>query len=289
MQLHFHKAPYGNFGDDLNLWIWDALLPGWRDWAPDVVLIGVGTLLNEKILAPYRERRLLIIGSGVGYGQGPPTLPLSALWDFRSVRGPWSARVLGLPRELGITDPAIMLPDCPEFQGTQSSGLPIFIPHHQSIHRHDWVEACCEAGLTYVSPKGDARDVIHRIAAASLVVAESMHAAIIADAFRVPWIPLRFNPFFNAAKWQDWAESMELSFNIPHLTPLLDSLARSFALLPRGYRVQEKFRHGLERARLASALRRSAEREPYLSSNDVIQKNKRRYREVLEAVLLDYA
>jgi hypothetical protein len=36
------------------------------------------------------------------------------------------------------------------------------------------------------------------------VLAQSLHAPIVADAFRVPWRALR-GSHFNALKWTDWA------------------------------------------------------------------------------------
>jgi succinoglycan biosynthesis protein ExoV len=208
MHLFYYKDPGGNFGDDLNLWIWDALLPGWQGWDEDLTLFGVGTLLNKENLEPFRDRRILVVGSGVGYGSAPPPLPLPEHWDIRAVRGPLSARALGLPEDRGIIDPAILLPDLPEFQTITPSGRPIFVPHVASDARHDWQSACRRAGLDFVSPRGEARAVVRRIAGAPLVLAESMHAAIVADAFRVPWIPVRISAAFNAGKWQDWAQSL---------------------------------------------------------------------------------
>jgi succinoglycan biosynthesis protein ExoV len=41
-----------------------------------------------------------------------------------------------------------------------------------------------------------------------------MHAAIIADAFRVPWIPLALSPDFSYFKWNDWAKSLEVDIKI---------------------------------------------------------------------------
>lgn len=287
MQIEFYKDPRGNFGDDLNLWLWDALLPGWRGWAPDVTLLGVGTILNSNTLDPYRERRVLILGTGVGYGKGPPTPPFPAQWDIRAVRGPWSARALGLPEDLGVIDPAVMIADLPEFQGIRTAGAPVFVPHHRTVAAHDWMSACREAGLTYVSPEGDARDVVRRIAAAPLVLAEAMHAAIIADAFRVPWIPVRFGAQFNSLKWIDWAESMELRIDIPALLPRLDQVATTLAFR-RGKRFQNRLRRILERRGLVAGLLENIERQANLSSLEVLERKKKQYRLILDATAATY-
>lgn len=36
-----------------------------------------------------------------------------------------------------------------------------------------------------------------------------MHAAIIADAFRVPWVPMVTSPQINTFKWLDWTSTIE--------------------------------------------------------------------------------
>ena len=45
MQPFYWESAHGNFGDDLNLWLWDFLLPGFREVHPEVLLVGVGTCL----------------------------------------------------------------------------------------------------------------------------------------------------------------------------------------------------------------------------------------------------
>jgi succinoglycan biosynthesis protein ExoV len=308
MQLEYFRHPIGNFGDDLNTWIWDALLPGWQEWDDTVTLIGVGTLLNEEQLATFRDRRILVIGSGVGYGSRPPRLPLPLGWDIRAVRGPLSAGTLGLPKDRGVIDPAALLPDLPEFQGIRKSGPPIFIPHISTARRHDWDYLCRRAGLDFVAPDGEARAVIGRIAAAPLVIAESMHAAIIADTFRVPWIPVRFSAQFHAEKWQDWAASLGMTIAIPSLFPLLDKL-RALRRLSRGSVLQPRQpttfcgeggamasppalsrpHSTLLQMMMVQGLRRTARRRPCLSDPDILRQKQQAYRKILRNVIHDYA
>lgn len=69
MKPYHWESHHGNFGDDLNLWLWDFLLPGLRDVHEDVMLVGVGTVLND-VLLPAKQRKL-VIGSGYGYGAVP--------------------------------------------------------------------------------------------------------------------------------------------------------------------------------------------------------------------------
>jgi hypothetical protein len=44
-----------------------------------------------------------------------------------------------------------------------------------------------------------------------------MHGAIIADTFRVPWVPISTRPSINTFKWLDWSESMGLEYRPTNL------------------------------------------------------------------------
>ena len=109
----YWESAHGNFGDDLNLWLWDFLLPGFREVHPEMLLVGVGTVLNRALL-PAKTRKL-VVGSGFGYG-ALPDISDKDEWDIRCVRGPLTAGKLGLDADMGIIDPAVMVADMPEFQ-----------------------------------------------------------------------------------------------------------------------------------------------------------------------------
>ena len=50
MKLHYCRTPSGNFGDDLNTWLWPTLLgETFFDTNEDSLFLGVGTILNQKI------------------------------------------------------------------------------------------------------------------------------------------------------------------------------------------------------------------------------------------------
>lgn len=212
MKLYYSISSGGNFGDDMNAWFWDDLLSGWRDAEPDVTLFGIGTILGRKILADHG--RVLVCGSGAGYGSidGIDRDKVDVAW----VRGPRTAAMMGLDRGLAITDPACMVTTMPRFSGLpRGTGGTIFIPHRSTARLDlDWDRIGRHAGLRVVLPSGEAHEVIARIAAADLVVTESMHGAIFADAFRVPWVPVRVSNEFNDFKWHDWAESVEVRMQV---------------------------------------------------------------------------
>ncbi|MBL8660786.1 MAG: polysaccharide pyruvyl transferase family protein [Rhodospirillales bacterium] len=216
MKLYYWRSPSGNFGDDLNQWLWDDLLPGWRTWDPARTLLGVGTILNTRLLSDHEK--YLVCGSGAGFGQ-PPTLDGGDRWKVSFVRGQKTADLLGLPKDAAIGDPATIIPHLTRFSHpsrTRGKSGTAFVPHcHSDAERiYDWERICDGAGLSYISPRGPSHEIIKAISCCDAVMTESMHAAIIADAFRVPWKPVSLVDNFNKFKWEDWASTLDLQFEI---------------------------------------------------------------------------
>lgn len=205
MKPYYWESQHGNFGDDLNLWLWDFLLPGFRDTHADVLLVGVGTVLNNTLLP--EEGRKLVLGSGFGYGS-LPDMRDKDLWDIRCVRGPLTAGKIGVAEHLGIVDPAVLVADMPEFSNQPKRYPCAFVPHWESAVAGLWPVVCATAGMHYIDPRGEAKTVIGEIAQSELIVAESMHGAILADAFRVPWVAVSTSANINSFKWQDWAATL---------------------------------------------------------------------------------
>jgi succinoglycan biosynthesis protein ExoV len=196
----------------MNLWFWDDVMPGWRNMDPDTTLSGIGTLINRSMLSSYPK--ILVFGSGAGYGK-LTDISLDHV-RFAWVRGPRTAALLGLEAETAITDGACLAPDLPRFADAATTQKEtIFVPHRLTANLAlDWANIEQRAGLKVVLPQDDAVSVIKRIRDAQLVIAESMHGAIIADAFRVPWVPVAISHHFNTFKWQDWADSMEVGLHL---------------------------------------------------------------------------
>ena len=315
MQPFHWESSHGNFGDDLNLWLWDFLLPGFRDMHPDVLLVGVGTVLNRDLL-PW-GRKKLVVGSGFGYG-APPDFSDRSEWDIRAVRGPLTADKLGLDAALGIVDPAVMAADMPDFQAVPKRHDALFVPHWESTVGGIWPTVCEAAGLAYVDPCGEAKAVIRAIAGARLVVAESMHAAILADALRVPWVAVTTSRNVNSFKWQDWAASLGLVYR-PRRVPL-SSRAEAITKGARfwGMDFERRAAGGDEPERLdrdetpvltrvepprsalrdivkhalaapaVLALRQARKAQPQLSADAALAERKDRFRAVLAGIRRDY-
>ncbi|MFG1225405.1 glycosyltransferase family protein [Xanthobacter wiegelii] len=207
MKLYYYRDPHGNFGDDLNGWLWETLLPGvWTD--SDLTLCGIGTLLNKAMPA---SARWVVFGSGAGYGARPASWGAPG-WQVLCVRGPLTAQVLGLPKESAVTDGAMLLsllPECTPVPEQERSGI-VFMPHHHSMRTGAWQEVCRRAGIDFVDPRDESRATVQKLRRARLVIADAMHSAIVADYLRVPWVPVSISKGTSSFKWLDWCLSMEV-------------------------------------------------------------------------------
>jgi succinoglycan biosynthesis protein ExoV len=184
MKLFHYQDPIGNVGDDLNPWLWGRLIPDLLDDDATTLFLGIGTLLNDRLPA---ARRTVVFGTGAGYGRRPPVL--DARWAVYCVRGPLTAAALRLPKHLAITDPAALVATLgvrPHSDGR----TPAFMPHHVSAARADLTAICADVGLRFVDPRWSVDRVLGELCSTSVLVTEAMHGAILADALRIPWIPV---------------------------------------------------------------------------------------------------
>lgn len=310
MRPYHWESHHGNFGDDLNLWLWDYLLPGFREVHEQTLLVGVGTVLNPVLLPAGVHK--LVVGSGYGYGT-PPDIADSQEWDVRCVRGPLTAKRLGLPPAMGIVDPAVLITEMPEFRNLPKLHKKTFIPHWESAEFGMWQSVCEPAGLTYLDPRGEAKSVIAHIAQSELIIAESMHGAILADAFRVPWIAVTTSGSINDFKWNDWAASVGVTY-APQQIPVstrAEAVAKksrfwgvkfdgaqpqmpsgtSGEIVTRTKPAQNGIR-GLAKQLLAApsvlALWQASRAEPKLSPDGALTDLKSRFHDVLDGIRRDY-
>ena len=242
MKLWYYRDPAGNFGDDLNPWLWSRLLPDFFDGRPDALFLGIGTIIRAGLPAAARK---VVLGSGMGYGEPPR---LDSTWEFYCVRGPLTAARLGIPAALAATDSAALVStvfDAGRYQRRHVS----FMPHHVSATLFDWRPLCRRLGIRYVDPTAPVEPTLAALASSHLVIADAMHAAILADTLRIPWVPVTIYGHANPFKWNDWCASLGLRYEPVRLpAPFDNSNERPLRRL-RGYarrimRTRKLTRHG---------------------------------------------
>lgn len=255
MRLFYYHAEHGNFGDDLNGWLWQRLLPGAWDEPSDVAMLGIGT-----ILGPHwpRMRKYVVMSSGIGYLPPPPGFGGDA-WHVVGVRGPLSAEVLGLSPDKVMGDGALLVRLLPEYDplpADKRHGV-VFMPHHKAVTYGNWPEVCRRAGVEFLSPQNDSQQTLQRLRSARLVLADAMHAAVAADALRVPWVPVVTSNEINAFKWRDWTRSHDLPYTptrLPPSTPYEELRSRTASLRGENFARPASERDALEMLRHAGDL-----------------------------------
>jgi len=211
-------AGSANVGDELNEWIWPALIGDIHQ--DNVAVLGIGTLLNKPFCRRLDDaRRILVLGTGAGYGTVPT---IDNRWSFHAVRGLRTASALGLDPDRAVADAAYLLAslDWNPVHGQRSDV--VVVPHHRSLRYVNWERICERAGVRFLSPLLPAAEFMRAIARARLVLTEAMHGAILADIARVPWQGFGFGGQFNEEKWLDWAEMFGLDLQIRYLPGYYD-------------------------------------------------------------------
>jgi succinoglycan biosynthesis protein ExoV len=215
MDLFYHRDDRGNFGDDLNEWLWPKYIPNLASYEVNTSFVGIGTLINHKL----PKGKKIIFGSGFGYGEVPQ---VDDSWEIHAVRGPKTAEKLGVSPELAITDPAILLADCYEKPHYDNKKIG-FIPHSLSCYYGDWQPIADTLGLELIDPKLSVDEFLDKLSQCDKVICEAMHGAIAADALRIPWKPLVIYPYIFEFKWQDWAQSLGMDYNPVFIDPIWDT------------------------------------------------------------------
>ncbi|MDH4393727.1 MAG: hypothetical protein QE285_20175 [Aquabacterium sp.] len=232
MKLFYFQDPQGNFGDDLNPWLWPRLAPTLFDDDEGEIFVGIGTLLNHRLpSAPHKH----VFASGYGYGEKPV---VDARWTIHAVRGPHTAQALGIPADRAVSDGALLLRRVVPWRGGDPDGPVGFLPTGQTMESHDWTPLCSQVGLRFISTRWPVERTLAEMAGCRMVLCEAMHGAIVADSLRLPWLPIRCNSDVLAAKWQDWLATVGLTYQ-PITLPTLygaegDWLQRGKQAVKRG-------------------------------------------------------
>lgn len=176
------ERPVDNFGDLLGPLIVRRLLRvrGLRNPSSSARLLTVGSVLGQA-----RDGDT-VWGSGRN-GKVPDHWHRFRSLDVRAVRGPRTAAWLasrGIDPPEVFGDPAMLLPGLfPELAVDERdrSDEVVFVPNLNDVGRLE-----VPGGVRVISPQGDPMRIVGQLLRSRLVVASSLHAVIVAEAFGVP-------------------------------------------------------------------------------------------------------
>jgi succinoglycan biosynthesis protein ExoV len=295
MKMYYYRGRRPNFGDELNVWLWPRLIPGFFDEDERELFIGIGSTLFDFLDFLPRESRKIVFGAGYGGYTRVPSI--DERWQFYFVRGRLTAAALGLDAALAIGDAAILVRSCVT-PATDKKHRVSFMPHWESAADGEWASATRDAGFHYIDPCDAVENVLTQIQQSDVLVAEAMHGAIVADALRVPWIPVRPLQPPNRAKWHDWASALNVPIRWGRVAP---SNALELAMSMTGHRKRHAARirargqklrailPGTFRELAARSLVRVSGREPTLSPDVAIERAHTRMLDALERLKADFA
>ncbi|WP_299784493.1 polysaccharide pyruvyl transferase family protein [uncultured Roseobacter sp.] len=216
-RLVHYKADSGNVGDDFSAWMFSRLLSQPLDDTSGTILFGVGSILDQRFVpdVPDSALKCCVFGSGA---RGPNKVPDISRgdWHIYCVRGPLTARALGVSCDLAVCDPGILAPVLYPAEKTSRGPIGI-VPYFTASHAL-WSQVAEKTGCKIVSPHLGVEDFIHALLGCEKVFCESMHGAIFADAYGIPWCPLSATGAAgegrtHAYKWTDWTASVGLGFD----------------------------------------------------------------------------
>ena len=157
-----------------------------------------------------------------------------------------------------------------------------FIPHHKSANLagNNWHKLCEGTGFLYIDPHRPVEEVLRAILSVDVVIAEAMHGAIVADAFRIPWIPVVTGQQIQQFKWLDWCASINVNYRPGYIAPLYSSLEH------RNNTAKRPFNSIFEAAELS--MRNASRNEPCLSEDSHLENITQRMEEKLQELRDDF-
>ncbi|MCB9201629.1 MAG: polysaccharide pyruvyl transferase family protein [Flavobacteriales bacterium] len=212
MDLIYYKDEKGNFGDDLNPYIFYNLLGDFNSYPEDIDFIGIGSILDEKFLCNKirPNSKKIIFGSGVR--EFHFKIDNRKNYDIQFVRGPISAKVIGNVDY--ITDSAYLLKLLDKTQIFEKKYELSYIPYFKHVNLFNWDLFEKLTNIHVILPHKPIDIVIDEIKKSKKIISTAMHGAIVADIYRIPWVRGRMNTniveshLTTELKWYDWYNSI---------------------------------------------------------------------------------
>lgn len=221
MECLYYKSKKGNFGDDLNPWLWPQIFPHMESLEGDYFL-GIGSILHDANphFKGIENKKKIVFGTGIRPSQDYNRFSMDTTWDVKFLRGPLSANYLGKGYNF-ISDAAYALRQINAFSNIANIEKKYevsIMPYFNSMEYFDWEKISATLGYNFISPYSEngVEHTLKEIAASKYVISEAMHGAILSDILRVPWHRFVFSTPYTEGervsdfKWNDWMNSIDI-------------------------------------------------------------------------------
>ena len=111
--------------------------------------------------------------------------------------------------------------------------------------------------MPYIDPTHSLIKVLTEICETEILFTEAMHGAIVADAFRIPWVAIKTHSRILEFKWNDWLSTLDIPYK-PFLIKRKSSVIDKSSAL-------KYFDYQLVRTKMAFVLQRSKPNLSHLS------------------------
>ncbi len=211
---YYRAKDFGNFGDDLNPYIFNHFFGELfsSNKHKDLDFHGIGTVIDSRLKT---DKKIVLFGSGIR----DITLKYNTSnWDIRFLRGPITSNILGFMGEKYIADGAYsMLCDealMPQFKNKRFKFS--IMPHFRQMDTVDWELISSIADVHIINPRADYQDVLNELMQTEFLLSVAMHGAIVADILRIPWQRIKMeaigseSPMLSDLKWLDFLSALDL-------------------------------------------------------------------------------
>lgn len=205
--------PTQNFGDFLTGFLIDQLFE--RRPSPDMVLRVIGSCLSDDFVpSGLEDGQAVFWGCGARDAAGMSDA-VRARVEILSVRGPLTRSALRLGQSVPLGDPGLLLPLLHRAARSHGPDAPaLLVPHFHDRRSDDELLAAsgCDAVLrpNLRNRPLAVTDFIEAILCARFVLAGSLHAAITAAAYGVPFAFWDSGLIDLPFKWRDFAASVQI-------------------------------------------------------------------------------
>lgn len=220
IRVGYYKRRDGkfNFGDDLSPLLISNLLKANAEHSNFITadILGIGSILNfwkfkgnrtlRNILHNFTSHNPIAIW---GAGLISPTKIFLPNHDILAVRGPLTAKYLGLKSLSVFGDPGILAPDL--VSGEQKTGLIGIIPHYVDKNNPIVKKLPNDEGLKIIDVESHCVTVLKEISRCDYIVSSSLHGLICADAYGIPNVRITLSDKIRGGdfKYEDYCFGIE--------------------------------------------------------------------------------